>query len=162
MAGPDTPIFERRLRPHRSLSQGQLRLLLLAVGAVGVVTSMPFVIVGAWPVAGFFGVDVVLVYLAFAASFRSARAYEDLSLTPLELQVAKVSPKGVRAEWRFNPSWVRLERDEHDEFGTQRLDLVSRGLRVEVAGFLGPGAKADLAQDLQRALAQARRGHIYS
>ena len=68
------------------------------------------------------------------------------------------APRARRAEWRFNPSWVRLERQEHEEFGTQRLDLVSRGERVEMAGFLGPAAKADLADRLTRALAQARRG----
>ncbi len=160
--GPDVPIFEARLHPHRSLSRAQIRVLLALVALAGTVTSMPFVIMGAWPVAGFFGVDVLLVYLAFAASVRSARAYEDVSLTPLELQLAKVSARGTRAEWRFNPSWVRLEREEHEEFGTQRLDLVSRGHRVEVARFLGPAAKAELADRLNRALIQARRGFLYS
>ena len=159
---PDQPIFEARLHPHRSLTRGQFRVLLAAVAAVGICASMPFVIMGAWPVAGFFGLDVLMVYLAFSASFRAARAYEDLVLTPLELLVAKVSAKGHRAEWRFNPNWVRLEREDHDEFGTQRLALVSRGLRLELAAFLGPDAKADLAGRLSRALEQARRGLFYS
>ena len=159
---PDTPIFKARIHPHRSLTQGQFHVLLGAVAAIGVCASTPFVVMGAWPVAGFFGIDVLLVYLAFRASFRSARAYEDLVLTPLELSVAKVSAKGQRAEWRFNPNWVRLEREDHEEFGTQRLALVSRGLRLELAAFLGPDAKADLAKRLQRALAQARRGLFYS
>ena len=159
---PDATIFEARLRPHRSLTRSQFRLLLAIVAAVGTVTSLPFVIVGAWPVAGFFGLDVILVYVAFTASFRSARAYEDLTLTPLELSLAKVSAKGERAEWRFNPNWVKLERDDHEEFGTQRLDLVSRGRRVELAGFLGPAAKADLADRLSRALSLARRGLFYT
>ena len=159
---PDAPIFEVRLHPHRSMTRGQFKVLLVCVALAGFVTSMPFVLMGAWPVAGFFGVDVLLVYLAFSASFRAARAYEDLVLTPLELQIAKVSAKGRRAEWRFNPNWVRLEREEHEEFGTQRLNIVSRGLRLELAGFLGPDAKADLAQRLSRALAQARRGLFYS
>ena len=159
---PDAPIFEARLRPHRSLSRRQFRLLLALVAAVGCLMSFPFVLVGAWPVAGFFGLDVLLVYAAFSASFRSARAYEDVVLTSLELQLAKVSPKGVRAEWRFNPSWVRLERQSHEEFGLQRLDLVSRGSRVELAGFLGPTAKEDLADGLSAALQRARRGLFYS
>ena len=132
------------------------------VGFAGLVTSIPFVIVGAWPVAGFFGLDVLLVYLAFRSSFRSARAYEDVLVTPVELLLAKVSAKGVRTDWRFNPVWVRLERQVHEEFGTQRLDLVSQGRRIEVAGFLGPDAKSAFGDRLSRALAAAKRGVLYS
>jgi uncharacterized membrane protein len=165
MASPDPadlPLFQRRLHPHRSMTRGQVRLLLAIVAAGGCVTSVPFVLMGAWPVAGFFGLDVLIVYLAFLASFRAARAYEDIRITPLELLLQKVSPKGGLREWRFNPVWVRLDRQEHEEFGTQRLDLISRGHRVEVAGFLGPDAKAQLADGLTSALQAARRGVRYS
>ncbi|UDL96684.1 MULTISPECIES: DUF2244 domain-containing protein [Lichenihabitans] len=152
------PILSERLRPHRSLSRKQFHVLLGAVGAGGVVASLPFVMMGAWPVAGFMGLDVLAVYIAFKASFRQARAYEDVTLTVLELSVAKVSPKGLRAEWRFNPSWVRLQRDEHEDYGTMRIDVVSRGQRLEVASFLGPDQKAKFADRLSRGLAQARAG----
>lgn len=158
----DLPLFQRRIRPHRSMTAAQVRVLLLCVAACGVVTSLPFVIVGAWPVAGFFGLDVLLVALAFRASFRAARAYEDISVTPLELMIQKVNPRGLAREWRFNPVWVRLHREEHEEFGTQRLDLVSRGHRVEVANFLGPDDKAEFADRLGAALGEARRGVRYS
>jgi uncharacterized membrane protein len=144
------------------MSVAQVRVLLGCVALGGIVTSLPFVLIGAWPVAGFFGVDVLIVYLAFRASFRSARAYEEISVTPIELQLQKVSQHGVAREWRFNPVWVRLDRKEHEEFGTQRLDLVSRGHRVEVAGFLGPDDKAEFADRLGAALGQARRGIRYS
>jgi uncharacterized membrane protein len=155
---PDAPVFAARITPHRSLSRGQARVLLACVGGVSMMTSLPFVIMGAWPVAGFFGVDVLLVYLAFAASFRAARAYEIIRVTMIDLFVEKVSPRGRRAEWHFNPRWVRLERKEHEEFGVQRLDLVSRGSTLEIAGFLGPDAKAALADRLTRALNEVRRG----
>jgi uncharacterized membrane protein len=125
-------------------------------------TSLPFIILGAWPVAGFMGLDVALLYMAFKANFRAARAYEDVQVTPFELLVAKVSAQGQRAEWRFNPAFVRLEREEHEEFGTLRLALVSRGRSIEVAAFLGPGEKADFASALNRALAEARRGPRFS
>jgi uncharacterized membrane protein len=158
----DTPLFQRRIRPHRSMKPAQVRLLLVFVALGGVVTSMPFVLIGAWPVAGFFGLDVLLVYLAFRASFRAARAYEEISVTPLELLLQKVSARGDARHWRFNPVWVRLDRKEHEEFGTQRLDLTSRGVTVEVGSFLGPDAKAEFADGLGSALREARRGIRYS
>ncbi len=154
----DRPILSMRLRPHRSLSRQQFHILLLAVGAGGVVASIPFLLMGAWPVAGFMGLDVLGVYVAFKASFRSARAYEDVTLSVLELLVAKVSARGSRAEWRFNPSWVRLQRKDHDEFGLLRVDVVSRGRALEVGSFLGPDQKAEFADRLARALAEAKRG----
>ena len=160
----DTPnqIFTERLSPHRSLSGKNFRLLLIVVGAASLAVSLPFVLIGAWPVAGFMGLDVALVYFAFRASFRAARACEIVSLTPYELHLAKLSARGARRDWRFHPAWVRLERDEHEEFGTLALALVSRGRKVPVAGFLGPDAKSEFAERLSRALSDARRGPRFS
>lgn len=155
-------ILSVRIYPHRSLTQRNFYILLMIFSLMSTATTIPFVIMGAWPVAGFMGLDVLLFYLAFRANFRAARAYEDVRVTPIELQLAKVSPKGQRAEWRFNPSWVRLDREEHEEYGIQRLALVSRGQSVEVAGFLGPDEKARFADGLARALNEARRGPRFS
>ena len=158
----DPVLFSTRLRPHRSLTPRQFRWLLTGIAGVSTVATVPFVLMGAWPVAGFMGLDVLVIYAAFKASFRSARAYEDVEVTPIQLTVAKVDPRGLRAEWRFNPVWVRLERQDHVEFGVQRLDLVARPDRIEVASFLGPDAKGRFADDLGRALAEARRGYRYN
>jgi uncharacterized membrane protein len=75
-----------------------------------------------------------------------------------ELLFARVSARGARREWRFNPAWVRVERVDHEEFGPQRLSLLSRGRRWEIARFLGPDQKAEFAATLSQALAEARRG----
>jgi len=155
-------LFSARLKPHRSLTRRNFHVLLMVFSGASLFPSLLFVLLGAWPVVGFMGLDVAIFYVAFLANFRAARAYEDVQVTPFELRLAKVSAKGRRAEWRFNPVWVRLEREEHEEFGTQRLALVSRGRSVEVAAFLGPDEKADFAAALSRALAEARRGPRYS
>ncbi len=153
-----TQLFSARLTPHRSLSRRHFHLLLIIIGLAGLATALPFLLLGAWPVAGFMGLDVALIYVAFRANFRDARAYEDVTLTPLELHLARVNAKGARADWRFNPLWVRLEREEDEEYGLQKLAVASRGMQVEVAHFLAPDAKAEFASDLARALAEARRG----
>ncbi len=83
-------------------------------------------------------------------------------VTPLDLSLEKVSAKGARAEWHFNPSWVSLHKETHDEYGVQKVALVSRGRSIEVGNFLGPDEKAQVANDLSLALAEARRGPRYS
>jgi len=158
----DRELFHARLTPHRSLSaRGFRRLMMFFMGAAFLV-SLPFVVMGAWPVFGFMGLDVALVCWAFRASYRDARAYEDVRLTPLELSLAKVSARGVRDEWRFAPPFVRLEREEDAEHGVRRLSLVSRGRRVDIAGCLGPDEKEEFAGAFLRALTEARRGPRFS
>lgn len=155
-------LFSVRLKPHRSLTRQNFHVLMAIFGAASFFSTLPFVFFGAWPVAGFMGLDVALFYWAFRSSFRAARAYEEIQVTFFELRFEKVSASGQRAEWRFNPAWVRLEREVHEEFGTQRLALVSRGKAVEIGGFLGPEDKADFATGLSKALAEARRGPRHS
>ncbi len=158
----EAPILAVRLTPHRSLDPAAVRVLMAATFVVSAIFSLPFYLIGAWPIVGFLGLDVALLYFAFRASFRAARAYEDFRLTYFELLFARVSARGARREWRFNPSWVRIERIDHQEFGPQRLSLLSRGRRWEVAKFLGPDQKAEFATTLTEALAEARRGPRFS
>ncbi len=155
-------IYAVRLHPHRSLSERNFWVLLCVFSAISFATTIPFVVMGAWSVAGFMGLDVAIFYFAFRANFRAARAYEDVNVTPIELSLAKVSPKGARAEWHFNPSWVYLHKETHEEYGVQKIALFSRGRSVEVGHFLGPDEKALLVHDLSLALAEARRGPRFS
>ncbi len=86
------------------------------VAGASFVGGVVFLIVGAWPVIGFFGLDVVLVYWAFRANYLAAAAYEEVTVTPSELRVKKVSHRGEVAEWSLNPVWVRIERETHPEY----------------------------------------------
>ncbi len=158
----DGPLFQTVLRPHRSLKIGGFRLVIALVACASAIASLPFVLLGFWPVAGFYGLDVLLLFFAFRANFEAARHFEELSVSPFELLLRKVSPKGEALEWRFNPVWTRLVAEEHEEFGVTRLALVSRGQSVAVGHFLGPEDKASLVRALSRALGEAKRGPSYS
>jgi uncharacterized membrane protein len=154
----EPPIFSAVLTPHRSLSLTGFRLFMLVLGATSFIIGTMFLIMGAWPVFGFFGLDVILVYWAFRVNYRSARAYEQVTITPSELTVRKVSHHGRISEWTLNPLWVRLDRVVHAEFGIERLFLVSHGRRLSIASFLGPDEKRTFAVALSTALGEARRG----
>src|SRR5712691_1386368 len=158
-AGRDeSTLFSAMLAPHRSLSGSGFLAMMLLMGGINFAAGIAFLIVGAWPVVGFLGFDVLLVYWAFRANYRSAAAYEQVTMTPSALTVRKVSQRGEVAEWTLNPVWVRLQRDAHEEFGIERLFLVSHGRRLPVGASLGPTEKATLASALAAALGEARRG----
>jgi uncharacterized membrane protein len=151
-------IFSAVLTPHRSLGPTGFVVVMSLLGGISFVAGMVFLIVGAWPVFGFFGLDVLLVYWAFRVNYRTARAYEVVTVTACELTVRKVNHHGRVQQWTLNPLWVRMERDEHEEFGIERLFLVSRGRKLPVAGFLGPEEKKSFATALSGALAEVRHG----
>lgn len=151
-------IFSAVITPHRSLSPRGFLIFMLCLGGLSFVSGMAFVLMGAWPVCGFFGLDVLLVYIAFRANYRAARAYELVNVTASELTVRKVSHRGRVREFTLNPLWVRLERIVHEEFGIERLFLVSHGHRLPIAAFLGPDEKASFARALSSALGEAKRG----
>jgi uncharacterized membrane protein len=156
---PDEPtIFSAVLTPHRSLSRKGFLWLMLVLSAISFATGMVFLLAGAWPVFGFCGLDVLLVYWAFQVSFRRAKAYEQVTVTPSELTVRKVSHRGRISEWTLNPLWVRLDRVVHAEFGIERLFLVSHGRQLPIAAFLGPQEKESFAHALAAALGEAKRG----
>ena len=101
---------------------------------------------------------MLLIYWAFRANYRAADAYEEVTVTPSELRVKKVTHKGKVAEWSLNPLWTRLERETHEDFGLMRLFLVSRGRKLAIAGFLGPAEKESFAAALSAAIGEAKRG----
>ncbi|MBN9444097.1 DUF2244 domain-containing protein [Bosea sp. (in: a-proteobacteria)] len=155
------PVFDATITPHRSLGQQGFRIVMTLVCLASVVSSIPFVVLGAWPVAGFFGIDVLALFIAFHVNFRHARAFERIVVTPLEILLRKVSHHGREKVWRSNPAWTRLERQTDEDYGLLGLILVSRGRSVAVAAALSPQERASFADALGTALASARRGVDY-
>lgn len=156
------PIFSALLTPHRSLNRTGFLAVMLFLSVVSFVTGIVFLLMGAWPVFGFFGLDVLVIWWAFKVNFRTAKASEEILVTATELRVRRTSHRGHVAEWVLNPLWVRLEQEADEEFGIERLYLVSRGNRVSIGRFLGPEEKASFAKALMAALHAARRGPTYN
>ena len=152
----ETSFFSARLTPYRSLGPVGFAVLMGFVGVVSFVTGVFFALKGAWPVFGFFGLDVAAIYVAFRINFRSARAFEEVQVGHHHVLLRKVSPGGEVQEYAFNPRWVRLEVERHDEAGTLSLTLASGGSRVELGGFLNPPDRDSFAAALSHALATAK------
>jgi uncharacterized membrane protein len=158
----DRLLFAARLTPHRSLSRTGFVVLMAVASAISFGAGLVFLLMGAWPVFGFFGLDVLLIYWAFRINFRHARASEDISITFSELRVRRTSHRGHTVEWVLNPLWVRIDKETHEEFGIERLYLVARGRHISIASFLGPDEKSSFVKALSEALQAAKRGPIYN
>ena len=155
-------LFSALLTPHRSLNRTGFLLVMAFLSVISFAAGMLFLLMGAWPVLGFFGLDVLAIYWAFKINFRRARACEEIWVTPSELRLRRVNHRGHRTEWVLNPLWVRLETVAHEEFGIEKLYLVSHGRRVAIASFLGANEKASFVKALRAGLNAARRGPTYN
>jgi uncharacterized membrane protein len=151
-------IFAADVTPHRSLDGVGFLAVMLVLGGASFVLGLIFLLSGAWPIIGFLGLVVVLVYVAFAVNFRRAAACEQVWVTPSTLNVRRISHTGKLAEFTLNPLWVRLHREVDPDFGTRRLILVSRGMSHPIAQCLSPEEKDSFADALSAAIGEAKRG----
>lgn len=149
--------FRAVLTPHRSLGPKGFLVLMLVFGAISFVTGMVFYIAGAWPVVGFIGLDVLLVYTAFRLNYRSGRSYETLEITPARFTLTRVHPSGRREQYDCNPYWARVNLREWPD-GRTALSVTSRGTELRFGSFLTDDERRDLALALREALLIARGG----
>lgn len=147
--------FERVLLPHRSLPSTGFNVLMLLLGLISLAVGIGFVAIGAWPVCGFFGLDVALIYVAFRINYRSARQHETLRLSRDDFIVERVSIRGERRTWRFQPFWLRVILEERND-ESNRLLVASHGRSLVIGDFLPPPMRRELATTLRHALSRWR------
>lgn len=155
--GSDAPRFEAVLSPHRSLGRSGFTLLMIFIGGVSFVVGTAFALIGAWPVFGFFGLDVLLIYLAFRINYRAGRLYETVALTETELVVRRHRPSGKVQSWSFNPYWVKLLLEKAPG-RPPVMALTLHGRRLVFGSFLSEPEKKSFAKALSGALFEARGG----
>ena len=151
-------LFDAVLAPNRSLGRAGFVAVMAGVIVVSVGLGTYFLLQGAWPVFGFFGLDIALLYLAFRLSYRSGRLRETIRVTADEVVVRRIAPNGRTMEWRFNPYWLRVALDEPVEHASQ-ITLTSHGRSIVVGHFLAPEERASLVKALRDALGEANRRH---
>ena len=155
---PAPPVFDGQLymnavlRPHRSLSLTAFRLMLAVVIVANLVAAIVFVANGAFPVAGFLGLDVLALWLAFRWNYRAARIAEYVRVSAHRVHVASIDAKGGETHWVLNPVWARVLREGNGV-------LIRSGDRqIRLGAFLAPKECESLAAALDLALHRARRG----
>lgn len=154
----DEPFFRAMLTPHRSLGRRGFLVLMVLLCAVWMLLGVVFLAMGAWPVFGFFGLDVLLIYVAFRLNYRAARAREEVSVSRTSLDIRKVAPSGRSEEHRFNPFWARFRVNRHDEIGITGMAVEGQGRQVPIGSFLNPDDRETFATAFGRALAAAKAG----
>ncbi len=135
------PVFSATIHPHRSLGLRGIRLVIVLVAGASLVASIPFIVLGFWPVAGFYGLDVLLLYFALRASLEQAKAYEQIVISPLELMLRKVPVKGRARRMALQPDLD--EAASRGRRGIRRSAARARIARAERPGRAVPFARRE-------------------
>lgn len=156
-------VLNLALYPHRALSPTGFVVLMSAIAGLSFTIGLVAFLLGAWPVVGFLGLDVALVYVAFRLNYRDARAFETIRLTSGEMEIVKVDPAGGSRRIVLPSAWLAVEWDRpgdlpnnpRDARRPNRLTLRSRGRRLEIGAFLSTQEKDGLADVLRDGLRRA-------
>ncbi len=148
--------FDAVLHPHRSLPPKGFLAVMIAVGVISFVAGIAFLLMGAWPVFGFFGLDVALIYLAFRMNYRAGRMVEHVRLTDKALTIERVHPSGRIQTWQLEPTWAQARMTVTARGRTLRLR--SRDVWVEVGKFLPEEERESFADAFTAAQARRRDG----
>jgi len=152
------PLLDAELRPHRSLSKRGFRILMAAAAVTGAGVGTAFFLIGAWPVAGFCGLEILLIYVAFRANYRSGERREHLRLSDRGLEVHWIDGTGRSHRHFLEPTWLQVRMDDPPRDDSQ-LTLTSHGLSFVIGRFLTPAERLEVAQALKAALRDYRSPH---
>lgn len=155
--GPPQVYFDAVLRPHRSLGPLGFAVVMAVFAGLSLTFGAWFLLQGAWPVFGYFGLDLALLYIAFRVNYRGGRLYETVRLTEDALVVRRIEPHGQARSWTFQPYWLRVSMDDPPRHESQ-VTLSSHGQSLVVGAFLSPEERLDFAKALRAALERLRSG----
>lgn len=153
METPDPNSWSITLTPHRSLKRQGFLTVMILVAVLNLVAGSIFFAIGAWPVMGFLGLDVLLIWWAFRRNFADSERAERIFAEGESITLQRLSRDGARQDIQFNRRWLKVELEEDSERELiGRLFLRSHGRSHEIASFLGADERLSLAKALRRAI----------
>ena len=147
--------------PHRSLSPKGFGIVMGVLAGFLFLIGLGFFLAGAWPVIGFLGLELLVVWGAFKLNYRAARHRETIHTTTEELMVESQTPAGKRAQKSFPIGWLRVslspsESPVMSSRDQQKIILSSHGKQAEIGKYLHPAEKAGLSRELGAMIDRAR------
>jgi uncharacterized membrane protein len=151
---PEGLAFDAVLTPNRSLPNAGFAAVMAIVISANLLFGAYFFAIGAWPVIGFMGLDVLLVWAAFRLSYRQGRLSERVAVDEDEIRVSRVLPSGHETRWRLQTAWARVVIDRRQEHEVD-VRLVSKGRSLRLGSFLSPQEREAFGDALADAMKRA-------
>ena len=144
-------LYEIYLYPYRSLNKTGFFILMFALGLISFIAGIVFMLKGAWPVFGFFGLDVLLVYIFFKINFKSGRKKEIIILTKNQLIIEVYDSKKILKKHYLDANWLKINLTKLKN-KMNKLQISSKNKSIIIGSFLGYQEKISVAKSLHKAL----------
>jgi uncharacterized membrane protein len=151
-----TVYLDAVLEPPRSLSARGFNRVMMILGGLSLFSSAVFLTLGAWPVVGFLGLEILAVWLVFNWSFRSQTARTYVRVTADAVDVRKVDGWGRERHARVSAFFARVELDRTAS-GPNALRLATSARAYALGEHLTPRERESFARRLTQAISDARR-----
>ena len=155
------PLERLIIWPHRSLSRKGFVILISILAGLLSTIGVGFFLAGAWPVIGFLGLELLVVWAAFNLNYRSAKVRETIETNTEILKIEHTDERGKSAITEFPVGWLRVHLSPSaipnvSARYRQRVILSSHGRKVEVGAFLHPAEKAKLSREVEGMVSRSR------
>ena len=149
-------VFDVVLHPYASLTPLSFLMFMIGLTTLSCLVGLTFVTLGAWPVFGFFCLEVLIIFLAFKYNYRNAKRRETIKLTKNSITVESFGPTGIKKIWKSQTYWLKVEYSSSTSPGG-KLTLRSHGKVIEIGSFLAPSEKRGFGARLQNELDTLRQ-----
>lgn len=158
-ASPNNRIwFDACIRPNCAMSDRGLALVALGLFAPSLTFGAVMLAARAWPASAFLGGEALLVCAALYFSARRLKQQRERVLLTNDALTVESWDKGILlSRERVEPTWARVQRRMHPDFGCEALFVSVRGKAIRVADALSPPERAELADALEAALRRRKR-----
>ncbi len=152
----DDIILNIVLNPNRSLTKSTFYLIIILLLIISISVGFFFYTLGAWPVIGFFGIDILFFTLIFYFHNKSLKISERIILTKNEMIIEKIKPFGKNLIVKFAPpNWINITIKK-SIYNKSRLIIHSHGSAIFVGDFLTKVEKIQLADSLKNEINKFR------
>ena len=143
------------LWPYRSLSVRGFRIFMAVLASLMSIIATGFFLLGAWPVIGFLGAEILIVWFAFKVNYRAGQLVETVKITPDYVQITRTNWRGNETQTCLDSPWVRAELFKEQEH-RPKLFLRAHAQKMEIGTFMPLVEKNALAKALNDALMRVR------
>ena len=143
------------LWPYRSLSLQGFRILIAVLASLMSLIGLGFYLIGAWPVIGFMGLEIFIVWYAFKCNYRSGQLVETVAITPKQVDITRIDWRGRSKTICLEGVWIKAELDTKEKRKC-RLYLRQHANKLEIGAFMPSAEKPPLAAALNETFARLR------
>ena len=144
-------LYSITLKPYRSLNKIGFITMMVVLSGFSFITGIIFMKKGAWPVFGFFGLDILLVYIFFRLSYKSGKEFEVINLTKKKLIIKKYKEKKIIKTYILDANWVKIQIQNPLEHSS-KLQVSSKNKSIIIGSFLRLDEKIEVLQNIENAL----------